>query len=155
MNLLLIYQFARAFTLGKRPKKPKTQVKKQKRDTMDKIIESLQNHDSYSICCSKYIEEYIYKPNFKNNIKARIAYVGIILISNIEAIIAISSSIFFFGIYFMTLCRISEFKIIGKETFRISLFNKILSISSLVGSIIHPQYGISIINKITEVLYQT
>ena len=44
MNLLLIYQFARAFTLGKRPKKPKTQVNKISTDILVQNLKTCTTH---------------------------------------------------------------------------------------------------------------
>lgn len=116
------------------------------------MIESLKSHYSFTMCFSKYIEEYIATPTIKNNFKCRAALAGVFLISSIEAIAAISATIFSFGIYIITLCNFSKFKIVGKETFRISLFNSFFSFSSIIGSVIHPRCGIYVVAQTFEYL---
>lgn len=107
----------------------------------------LSEHSTYSRCLSKPIEKYMKDPSVDNNLKSRVSFLGMGVIAVAEAIATLAGSVLALAVYVVTFCQSKNMKSITYDLFRISCFNTLTAVASLVGSLATPKAGIWIIQE--------
>lgn len=111
------------------------------------LVISLKQYSVDALKASENIEIYQDNPSFGRNIKARITFLAMILISLRDALIGVGV----FGIVgilsIATLCQIKSINKINFLILKINLQNIEVIASSILGCFIHPKIGIKYLNE--------
>lgn len=121
---------------------------------MSSCYMNLKTHASWSTHLNGQIQSYLKKSTLKKNLAARLTFVAITIVSLAEAILTLGAAFFFTITSLLSFRKIRILQKMSKEFWRIAIYNSILVIGGLIGSIYHPVIGSVLVENANHTCYK-